>query len=63
MPWLSEPRVLGAVGRALDLLLPPRSLDEGGGGAIVQSAGLTADSWSRITFIEAPFCDGCGAPF
>jgi len=53
----------GAMGRALDLLLPPRSLNEGAHGGVVQSAGLTADSWSRITFIEAPFCDGCGTPF
>ena len=29
----------------------------------MQSVGLSADSWSRIKFIEAPFCDGCGAPF
>ncbi|MDQ2859751.1 MAG: ComF family protein [Pseudomonadota bacterium] len=53
----------GAIDRALDLLLPPRSLNEGAHGGVVQSAGLTADSWSRITFIEAPFCDGCGTPF
>jgi ComF family protein len=29
----------------------------------VQSIGLTASAWSRIRFIAAPFCDGCGAPF
>jgi ComF family protein len=63
MPWVSASRLRGAVGRALDLLLPPRALNEVGGGASVQSAGLTAEAWTRIAFIEAPFCDGCGAPF
>jgi ComF family protein len=28
----------------------------------MQSPGLTADAWRRIAFIEAPVCDGCGAP-
>jgi ComF family protein len=63
MPWAGASRWRGVVGRAHDLLLPPRALDEAGGGSAVQSAGLTADAWTRITFIEAPFCDGCGAPF
>jgi ComF family protein len=46
---------------ALDELLPPRALDEAG--APVQWRGLTPQAWSRITFIDAPLCDGCGAPF
>jgi ComF family protein len=62
-PWAYASRWRGAVGRALDLLLPPRALDEPGGRSSVQSAGLTAEAWTRIAFIEAPFCDGCGAPF
>jgi ComF family protein len=45
----------------LDLILPPRALDEGAGA--VQSLGLSAQAWGRITFIEAPCCDACGAPF
>ena len=58
------PLVRGAAGRALDLLLPPRALNEATGRqASVQSQGLTAQAWSRIAFIDAPFCDGCGAPF
>ncbi len=57
-----------AIGRlavaGLDLLLPPRALDEGPRGAgPVQWGGLTPQAWSRIAFIEAPFCDGCGSPF
>ena len=49
---------------ALDLLLPPQPLDEGvGQGAAVQWRGLTPPAWSRIAFIEAPFCDACGARF
>jgi len=53
----------GAATGLLDLVLPPRPLDEATSGGSVQTAGLTADAWSRIQFIEAPFCDGCGAPF
>ena len=26
-------------------------------------AGLTADAWSRVIFLEDPVCDGCGAAF
>ena len=50
--------------RLLDLLFPPRSLDDAAHDAEgVQSIGMTGGAWSRIHFIEAPFCDGCGAPF
>jgi ComF family protein len=49
---------------ALDLLLPPRPLDEASGReASVQWRGMTPPAWSKIAFIEAPFCDACGAPF
>jgi ComF family protein len=51
-----------AASGALNLLLPPRALDETTG-AWVQSIGLTPAAWGRVRFIEAPFCDGCGAPF
>ncbi|HZK98794.1 MAG TPA: ComF family protein [Caulobacteraceae bacterium] len=48
----------------LDLALPPRALDEAPGApGATQSRGLTAGAWTRIAFIEAPFCDLCGAPF
>ncbi|HZZ36695.1 MAG TPA: ComF family protein [Caulobacteraceae bacterium] len=50
-----------ALRRALDLILPPIPLEEGSGA--VQSPGMSAGVWSRIAFIEAPFCEGCGAPF
>lgn len=50
--------------RVLDLLFPPRPLNEDRRDLeAVQSVGMTATAWSRIHFIEAPFCDGCGAPF
>jgi len=46
---------------ALDVVMPPLALDEGPHGARVQNAGLTAERWGRISFLEAPVCDGCGA--
>lgn len=45
--------------RALDLVLPPQTLD----GAPGQSPGLSAEAWSRIAFLSDPVCDSCGAPF
>ena len=60
--WPAPPALKATVGRALDFLLPPRALDEAGGHGPVQSVGLTAQAWGRIAFIEAPVCDGCGAP-
>jgi ComF family protein len=47
---------------ALDLVLPPRPLDDGAGEAVA-SHGLTTGAWGRIRFIEAPLCDACGTPF
>ncbi len=61
--------ILPSVARAtanhlLDLLFPPRPLNEDRRDLeAVQSIGMTAASWSKIHFIEAPFCDGCGVPF
>ena len=58
------PRIaLGAreMGRGLaDLLLPPLAHDSPEAAA---SPGLTAGAWSRVTFLEDPVCDGCGAGF
>ena len=52
---------LGALGRGVaDLLLPPLAHDSPEATA---SAGLTPDAWSRVTFLEDPVCDGCGAGF
>jgi ComF family protein len=48
------------VDRALDLVFPPVSLE---GGAAPQTTGFGAEAWSRVRFLEAPVCDGCGAPF
>ncbi len=50
-------------GAVLDVVLPPRALDDGGARAAVQSHGLSAEAWTKITFVDAPLCDGCGAPF
>jgi ComF family protein len=55
-----KPAAKAAWGRALDLLLPPQSLD---GADRAQSGGFTAEAWSRIRFLDGPACDGCGTPF
>jgi ComF family protein len=44
----------------LDLMFPPHTLDRAG---LAQSIGLSAEAWTRVTFIGEPVCDGCGAPF
>ena len=48
-------------GRGLvDLLLPPLAHDSPEATA---GAGLTVGAWSRVSFLEDPVCDGCGAAF
>ncbi|WP_395649579.1 ComF family protein [Brevundimonas sp.] len=55
LPSLTE------MGRGLaDLILPPVAHDSREATA---AAGLSADAWSRVQFLEAPVCDGCGAAF
>jgi ComF family protein len=56
----ARPRLAGA-GRALvDLILPPMAHDAP---EAMGAAGLSADAWSRVVFLEDPVCDGCGAGF
>jgi ComF family protein len=43
----------------LDMVFPPQSLD----GGQAMAGGLSAETWSRIHFLDGPVCDGCGAPF
>jgi ComF family protein len=57
------PRLRGAAAGLLDLMLPPRALNDAASARAVQTTGMTAEAWSRIRHIEAPFCDGCGSPF
>jgi ComF family protein len=53
--------LLAKAGRtAQDLIFPHHAFDAGSRAA---SPGLTAEGWSRIAFLEAPACDGCGLPF
>ncbi|HEY5071802.1 MAG TPA: ComF family protein [Caulobacteraceae bacterium] len=61
---LASPRARQVVRAIVDLALPPRLLEEAmGAPAAVQAGGLSAERWSRIRFIEAPFCEACGSPF
>jgi ComF family protein len=43
-----------------DFAFPPQALDGGPG---PQWSGLTPGAWSKVTFLEAPWCEACGAPF
>lgn len=45
----------------LDLVLPPRCLSCGE--QVADPQALCSECWSRIDFIEAPFCSVCGIPF
>jgi hypothetical protein len=42
-----------------DLIFPHHDFDAGSRAA---SPGLSVKGWSRVTFVEAPACDGCGQP-
>jgi ComF family protein len=55
-----KPRARAAWRTALDLLLPPQTLD---GGPRPLAGGFSAETWTRIHFLDGPVCDGCGAPF
>ena len=57
--WKPPAHVTAFAQGLLDLILPPRAFD---GGAALTS-GLSAEAWSRITFLDGPVCDGCGAAF
>ena len=54
-----KPAIASLGRQALDLVLPLTGLD----GAAVQSPGLNAEAWRKITFLADPVCDGCGTPF
>ena len=58
--WEAARRVRAPIARGLDLIFPPEPLD---GGPRPQTTGLSVEGWSRARFLEAPVCDGCGAPF
>ena len=47
-------------GAVADLIFPHHALDAG---SRASSPGLTAEGWSKVRFVEAPVCDGCGLPF
>jgi ComF family protein len=49
-----------ALRAAQDLIFPHHAFDLGHRTA---SPGLSADGWAKVRFLEAPVCDGCGAPF
>ena len=43
-----------------DLIFPHHEFDAG---SRASSPGLSAQGWSKVAFLEAPVCDGCGLPF
>ncbi|HWE47618.1 MAG TPA: ComF family protein [Caulobacteraceae bacterium] len=52
-------RVRALVRGCADAIFPPAHFD--GGPAL--ETGYSAQAWSQVRFLEAPVCDGCGAPF
>jgi ComF family protein len=58
--WKPGPRAKALWRGALDLVFPPQTLD---GGPAPLAGGLSAETWSRIHFLDGPVCDGCGVPF
>ena len=52
-------RVREAVRLAADWVFPQHRFD----GARALEAGMAPDAWSKVVFLEAPVCDGCGSPF
>lgn len=60
MPAEGAPRP-GLAAGVLNLLLPHRCLacDDGLG----EGPGLCPACWSKVRFVEAPFCECCGRPF
>ncbi len=48
------------LGALMDIAFPPERLD-GRGRAL--NDGVSPELWSKMTFLEGPACDGCGAPF
>jgi len=54
------PRVAALTRGVADLILPPLAHDSPEAAA---AAGLTPGAWGRVTFLEAPVCDGCGSAF
>lgn len=56
-----RPQAKSLLSKALDLVLPPRCIATG---EIVDAPGLISpEAWTRLTFIDAPFCSTCGLPF
>jgi ComF family protein len=49
-----------ALRTAQDLIFPHHAFDLGHRTA---SPGLSAEGWVQVRFLDAPVCDGCGAPF
>ncbi len=45
----------------VDLLLPPRC--PACGSLIDDHGSICADCWTKLTFIDHPFCESCGLPF
>ena len=56
---------MAAWGRRLaDLAFPPQWLDGAPRKGVQPLAGgLSGEAWARVTFLEAPCCDGCGTAF
>lgn len=57
--WETGSGLRNVAGNLLDVIFPPMTLDAG---VRALTFGLSAEAWSRITFIDDPACMGCGQP-
>ncbi|MBW3616826.1 MAG: ComF family protein [Proteobacteria bacterium] len=61
---LADARLAGWARRVVDLAFPPQWLDDPAAKGLQPLAGgLSGEAWARVTFLEAPCCDGCGTAF
>lgn len=58
--WKPGPRLRGWVSAALDVAWPRTTLDDDAPSA---GSGWSGAAWAKVRFLEAPWCETCGAPF
>lgn len=58
--WKPGPRLRGLWDAALEVAWPRATVDDA---APSGGSGFSGTAWARVRFLEAPWCETCGAPF